>query len=45
MVGWGGHNKLFIAISANGMKHLLAHVPDQGLVGWDSSRPSLGVPA
>ena len=31
LVGWGGHNKLFIAISANGMKHLLAHVPDQDL--------------
>ena len=31
MADWGGHNKQIIAISANGMKHLLAHVPDQEL--------------
>lgn len=29
--GRGGHNKQQVAISANGMKHLLAHVPNQEL--------------
>jgi len=28
---WGGHLKQVVAISANGMKHLLAHVPNQEL--------------
>ena len=28
---WGGHLKRVVAISANGMKHLLAHVPHQEL--------------
>ena len=28
---WGGHLKQVVAISANGMKHLLAHVPHQEL--------------
>jgi hypothetical protein len=29
--GRGGHNKQRVALSANGMKHLLAHVPNQEL--------------
>ena len=33
---WGGHLKQLVAISANGMKHLLAHVPNQDLAGGTS---------
>jgi hypothetical protein len=37
----GGHNKQLVAISTNGMKHLLVHVPNQELANaWRSSGPT-----